>query len=401
MDKSIKRGFKVFILIAAVFSVYLGFGTKFSFHLFQDIDYYNSLAAAIKGGRLNLENLASTQDLSFYQGKWYPFFGPLPALPILLLQRLLITDFIPTLPIVSLVGAFGVVLMYLLILKTEKEFFDQNSRLPLLISLLFAFGSSQFWVSVRSGVWFQAQVYAFLLTALGMYFIVRKNRETNNYFWSVLFFSLNLLVRPNAVLLVFIPLLLMFWEGFSNFRKIILVMTPLFVIGMVFFAYNLVRFGSPLETGYKYQRFHPHYSVRVSQAGGWFSQRNIPYNTWFMLFELPKIENLKLKFNPEGNSVLFLTPPLLWAFLAYSKSRRNNKKRKLILAIWVGIIITLIPILMLSGTGWYQFGYRYILDILAPVLILVVFGLNGKINKLFLTAVIISIYFHLMGVLTV
>ncbi|KKS42633.1 MAG: hypothetical protein UV05_C0039G0003 [candidate division CPR1 bacterium GW2011_GWA2_42_17] len=401
MDKPIKCGVKIFILITVVFSVYLGFGTKFSFYLFQDIDYYNSLAVAIKSGRLNLENLASTQDLSFYQGKWYPFFGPLPALPILLLQLLLKTDFIPTLPIVSLVGAFGVILVYLLILKTEKEFFGQHSRLPLLFSLLFAFGSSQFWVSVRSGVWFQAQVYAFLLTALGMYFIVRKNRETHDYFWSVLFFSLNLLVRPNAVLLVSIPLLLMFWKGFSNFRKIILVMTPLFVIGMVFFAYNFVRFGSPLETGYKYQKFHPHYSIRVSQAGGWFSPRNIPYNTWFMLFELPKIENLKLKFNPEGNSILFLTPPLLWTFLAHSKSRRDNKKKKLILSIWAGIVITLIPILMLSGTGWYQFGYRYILDIMAPALILVVFGLNGKISKLFLSVVIISIYFHLMGVLTV
>ncbi len=42
--------------------------------------YFNDLAAAFITGRLDLVNPLSTLDLTFYNGKWYVPFPPLPAL---------------------------------------------------------------------------------------------------------------------------------------------------------------------------------------------------------------------------------------------------------------------------------------------------------------------------------
>ena len=114
-----------------------------------------------------------------------------------------------------------------------------------------------------------------------------------------------------------------------------------------------------------------------------------------MLFELPSFawENgLKLHFNLKGNSILFLTPPLLAIFL--TKPWKNIE----IASLWAAAIITMIPSLLIYSTGWMQFGYRYSLDITAILVVLSVFGVKGRLNWLYALGVLFSIIIYQMGI---
>lgn len=365
-----------FFLGLAAFSAYLTFGTRFFSYFPQELDYYNHLSQAWLNGRLDLVGLAKTQDLALFEGKWYPFFGPLPAIPILIWQVMTGSEWVYTLPIVAIVAAIGVGLTYLVLSAAEKTYFAKSTRWPFRLTLLFAFGMVQFWVATRSAVWFQVQVYTYALTAMGMLPILKKKITFRDYGLSVGLLALNLFTRPHVALLALIPIGLYFHSHRRmRIKDCWKLVWPVLVMGLVFSAYNWARFRSPIDTGYAHQQYHPHYRVRVENAGGWFSLVNIPYNLHFLAFELPRIDpSGRVRFNPEGNSIFALTPPLLGIFLAAPWMLRRAAQRRLGWWLWAGVIVTLMPTMLLSGTGWIQIGYRYTLDVTVILGLLMLFG---------------------------
>jgi hypothetical protein len=400
------------LLLGFSFLIFVGFATRWTGKPLQDTDYYNQLAHSFRAGRLDIDDPFYSHDLSWYRGKWYPFHGPLPAVPIALLQLVTGKVFIPTLYTNAFVGALGVVATYFLLNRFRKVYFPKATFSPLIMTLVLSFGTVQFWVASRSGVWFQAQTYTYLLTALGLLALMRRRRTTRDCTFSVLFFSLTLLTRPNAVLLLVIPAVLYLGDRRTisvSIASLLKLVFPFFIMLSIFFTYNYVRFGEILETGVNYHKFHSYFEYRYQLAGGWFSLINVPYNLWYMTLEIPRltregsftsVHRIRLVANPEGNSIFFLTPPLLAVFLALPWKEKNQARRRMMVALWSGVLLTLIPILMLTGTGWYQFGYRYILDVTAPVLLLIVLGMKGKFNGLFYLGVVFSVWMWTVGVIS-
>jgi hypothetical protein len=66
--------------------------------------------------------------------------------------------------------------------------------------------------------------------------------------------------------------------------------------------------------------------------------------------------------------------------------------------LWtISVVATSIPILLLMGTGWKQFGPRYTLDFTIPLLLLTASGVQ-KASKLLLGCLIgISIAQYILG----
>ena len=105
-------------------------------------------------------------------------------------------------------------------------------------------------------------------------------------------------------------------------------------------------------------------------------------------------------YNPEGNSVLFLTPILLAAILAMPWLV-DKRERYVSAGLWMSVVAVLGLVLRLSGTGWHQVGYRYVLDVLMPWLLLVMVGIKGKLSPLVLVATGWSVFIWTVVVLQV
>lgn len=402
-------------IFVCVFTIYFGVGTQFSFRPKWAIDYFNPMAQSLMQFRLDIPNPGQTHDLIEFRGKWYTPWGILPAILLIPLQ-LLKGRFIPTFYLSLFFSGLTTVIVFLLLKRLQKEFFHNLSiRGIYLLLILFAFGTTQFYLGTLGSVWHVNQIVSSFFGALGIFAIFKKNRFPIDYFVSSLCFGIGFLGRPTIIFLLSLPLSLFIFDLFqekklflANILKyikqaVIIFVLPLMFFCSVFFLYNYIRFGNIFQTGYDYIKESSNLR-EIREKNGLSSLKNIPQNAWYLLFELPRLQivenNILFNFNLKGNSIFFLTPPFLTIFLAplLIKKKGVIQIDPLIASLWIGVFATIIPILMHYSSGWMQFGYRYSLDITVLLLLLSVFGIKGKLNALYVLGIIFSITMYILGI---
>lgn len=392
------------IIFIIAFFVYFAVGTQYRFSPKWTLDYHNLLSKSLINFRLDIPNPATTYDLAYFGGKWYTTWGIVPALILIPLQYIR-GQFIPTFYLSILFSSMNIVLMYFLLLRIKREFLRQMSFFGICIFLLlFAFGTTQFYVGTLGSVWHVDQITTSFLGMVGVYIVFRKKRKFIHYLTSIIFLSAAFLGRPTNVLLSFLPITLYIWDPpvRAIARQIILLCLPFLIFLSIFFLFNYVRFNNPLEYGFNYLDETKHLQ-ELREKNGPFSLKNAPRNLWYMLFEIPSLnfeEKIDLHFNLKGNSIFFLTPPLLAIFLASPVMKRGKKIvfHPYISSLWITSIITLIPSLMHHSSGWIQFGYRYSLDVNVLLMLLSVFGMKGKVNILYIAGTLFAMVLYMIGI---
>ncbi len=388
-----KKYIPVFIFLIALI-VYFFVGTKGSFHPVWTLDYFNALAESMRFGRLDILSQES-YDLVQFGGHYYAPWGMLPALILIPLQ-LVKGHFVPTIYLSVVFGALNVTLMYLLLVRLKREFFPGLSRWAIVVvTLFFAFGSTNFYVGTLGSVWHVDQMVSVFFGNLGIYFIFKKERKIIDYVLSAAAIAVTLTGRATLSLLSTLPALFFVYDFFPKkgfVKKGFFIFVPPFLIGTIlFFWYNWARFGNVFEYGYRFIQEAP-YLEQLRLTYGIMAFHYLPINLWHMFFELPFFTYpLQLNINLKGNSILFLSPAFLWALYAFPKTYY-------IAFLWVTAIVTMIPSLLIYSTGWMQFGYRYSLDITMILVLLSVFGLKGKMNILYVLSVLFSIGIHVWGI---
>jgi hypothetical protein len=410
-----KRFLPPVIIFFVAFFVYFAVGTQYRFDPKWVLDYHNLFSQSLINLRLDIPNPPTTYDLAYFDGKWYTTWGIIPALILIPLQYIR-GQFIPTFYLSILFSSMNIVLMYFLLLRIKREFLRQMSSFGICIFLLlFAFGTTQFYVGTLGSVWHVDQIVTSFLGMVGIYIVFRKKRKFIHYLTSIIFFSATLLGRPTNVLLSLLPIVLYAYDPsvrvmltFANkmravfTKQVILLCLPFVIFLSMFFLFNYVRFNNPLEYGFNYIDETKHLQ-ELREKNGPFSIRNVPRNLWYMLFEIPSLnfeEKIDLNFNLKGNSIFFLTPPLMAIFLA-SPAMKKGKKiifNPYISSLWIASVITLIPSLMHHSSGWMQFGYRYSLDVNVLLMLLSVFGMKGKVNILYIAGTLFAIVLYMIGI---
>lgn len=380
------------------FLIYFSVATQFTFKPKWAVDYFNPLAKSLLGLKLDIEASGMTYDLVNYNGKWYIPWGVLTSIFLIPIQ-LIKGRFIPVLYLSLFFSSLNVVLVYLLLKRIRKEFLPKLSFLAIFIFLiLFAFGTTHFYVGTLGSVWHVNQMTTNFLGTLGIYIIFKKKRVTKDYLLCSFFLSAALLGRFTIAMLLILPIFLYLSDkpewGFNFFKKFFFVLVfPLIFFALLSLSYNYLRFNNPFEFGYSYIHEATHLA-QLRQENGLSSLRNLINNSWYMLFEIPTVsfsDKFHFNFNLNGNSIFFLTPPFLTAFLAKPRNRY-------VVGLWLALIFTIIPSLMHYSSGWMQFGYRYSLDITVLLLLLSIFGMKGRVNLLYILGVIFSIAMHLWGI---
>lgn len=332
-------------------------------------DYYNYLLDALVHGRVNVTP-PFTYDLSWYQGKWYLYWGPAPILLVLPFYVLWGTNASDVI-YVLLGGAANVVLIYLCMRETKRYFnitFSPVSDMLLLSS--FAFASPNFLLSLVGAIWASSQIFAITFLLLFYFFFFSYLNSGKQYYIavSVVSFCLACLSRYS---LLFHGLLLiyLFWDSRMTGRKIsrrLIITIGGIVLSFVFLDafYNYLRFQNILEIGQRFQQGSIRYNSILKNGAilsfGYFSH-NIYY--YFLNPVHLHIGKYPLQIDPEGNSVLMVYPSLLLCPLVFFKYRQfDHKKRCLVLIVGIAALFTMTCLLLYFATGWMQFGNRYFFD---------------------------------------
>ena len=358
------------VIVAAVFVVYFGTATQWTFHPPWTIDYINPMAAALRQGRLDIPNPSMTYDLAFYNGRWYMTWGALAAAVHIPLQLLAGGRYVPALYTSLLFGSLTVGLVWLMIERIRKDWFPKAPAWHTIIfALLYAFGTMQYYLSTLGSVWQVNQVVSTFFGVLGMAMILKKKRSITDYLLSSAFCGIALLGRPTVGLLFVIPVFLS--------RKPY-VLLPMLTAVFIVLAYNGVRFGNPLETGHRFLTEAPGLAAKREQYG-MISLAYVPANAWHMILAPPRISwknGLTLNIDLMGNSIFLLSPILFLALGTLPLIRLQSIVR----ALWLGMMLTAAASLLYYNTGWMQFGYRYALDFSFLLVILVYFWSAGRIR---------------------
>jgi hypothetical protein len=288
--------------------------------------------------------------------------------------------------------------VYLILEKiSERGWTRLRSRANLWLTMLFAFGTVHWYLAIGGKMWFLSQTVTVTLLALAF----RVTLEDCKGWLPGMAIALAVAARPNVVM--FLPVLLgivaqSLWEKYGrvHFWKLVrwsavfFIPVVLAILGML--GYNYARFGDPLDYGYltenvagymaddlkNYGTFHPHFIAR---------------NLRVMFLGYPKIGDCGLPVpKHEGMSMLLSTPALL--YLA-----GGIRRKPWVAGMWMGFLSMLIPLVMYYNTGAWQFGYKYLLDMIIPVMALLALAAGDRISWKFRILIMASILISLWGLL--
>lgn len=373
----------VLTIIAVSFAIFRGAQLLLRLYDTREQVYWHLLAEAFNHGRLYLENPPNTHDLTLFAGRWYVPNPPLPAL-VLMPVVALFTNGINMMVVSALIGAINVGIVYCILrLASEKRMTETSLSANLWITAVFALSTSHFWMTVEGLFWFFSQQLT--VTFLGLSCLAVMRRRS---LWLIGFlYGLAILSRPNifpfALLLAGIYLSdesefpKIPWKRFLSWS----VKAALPAVGCVFLLlfYNYIRFGDWLDFGYVTINGDSAI-VAAIQEYGMFNLHFLRTNAEIMFLRMPKLEftNHGFQFNLEydGVSIFLMTPTLFYAF-------RRFRLNWWTLGAYSSTLGIMILLLLYHNTGWVQIGYRYLIDMILPLLLLMALGVGKRVNSLF------------------
>lgn len=332
-------------------------------------------ALAFVDGHLDLRSLAKPlHDTAVVDGRYYSAFPPFPAVLL-----------IPFVIIFGLSGTKSIFLCFLLaaisgfVLFRLMQVLGLKRDLAVWLTAAFFLGTG-YWFLMLGGrsVYMYGQVVAVTFTILSLYLLLKPKPLI---VLSGLCLGLAFLSRQMTVyVLIFLVVYLWITVADRDWRKLVRPLTylllPFVACVLTYFAFNFARFGSPLETGYRYIMLGGFLQARVD-AHGLFSLAYLPFNVVSMFLNgfqlefggstLTEIERI----SPWGTSILLASPFVLMAF--YSKGDKTLRA-----GAWIAVAMALLHTLCYYNNGWVQVNTnRFALDFMPLLMVLCATGMKS------------------------
>jgi len=145
---------------------------------------------------------------------------------------------------------------------------------------------------------------------------------------------------------------------------------PIAVVLLGLGLFNYARFGSVWDTGYHDSFLGPSPALERRDRAGLFSPSYIADNVYNYFLRLPEMRDGRPVANPIGLSFFLVSPIFLWLFAA---GRRTPHLAAVSITAAAGLAI----FLSYYATGFWQFGPRYLCDML-PFLFLLLLATFKK-----------------------
>jgi hypothetical protein len=376
-------------------------------------NHYVLLSDAFLHGRFHLAMDPGFHDVTFYNNNYFISQPPLPALlmlPFVLIYGVQFNDILFTI----LIAAINCAIMYDILLNLNKT--SEGGLIPKsnakFLSAFFAFGTVAWSIAVQGQVWHTAHIVTLFFLLLAINEALGKKR----YLLVGLFAASAIAGRPSVFwafpffVIVAAGEFLFNKETKTFFVRMVLFLIPYFAWAALLGLFNYARFGNPFEFGFAYMNHAEYLQARLDN----FGTLNIHYlkenlSVAFANFFTIKSTPPYLIPPQEGMSMFVTSPLLIYAFRSFSKGSCVSLFKKgagvffktnyIAIAAIAASICTAIPLLLYFNTGWIQFGYRYILDYLPFLVILMAYGMRRRITVISVILLIVSCAMILYGIL--
>ena len=273
--------------------------------------------------------------------------------------------------------------VFYLVFKIALRYrYSRNDSLYL--AFAFCFSSAFLGVAILPWSWQFSQVTAVFLEFL----VIHEYLSNKRYLLLGLLSGMLVVTRITAslsILYIALHTLLLINASFSSKLKNLLKLSVPYIIFLVILAlYNFVRFGNFFEQGYSWC-ICGDFQIYTRNHYGVLGLLHIPGNLYYFLLSgpLPVFKDTVshvlqfpfVKSNPWGMSIFVTSPIFIYLFLL-------SYKDKLSKILIITAIIIAIPIFLYYGIGFSQFGYRYSLDFLPFLFLLLIKNYKEKFKKL-------------------
>lgn len=400
-----KWGAAIFLTGLVIFGVTMGERLERHSH----DNHYVYLADAMLNGRFHLEGAPPHRnDWARYDGRWYVSFPPLPAvlmMPGVAVWGLDFNDRLFTLPF----AAAGPALLFLLLtMLVKRGMFVRKPWELALLSAVYGLGTVYYFAAVQGSVWYTAHIVGSVMLILYAMCALAGSRPV----LAGLFLAFAFACRPTMLLAFPFFLFELVRPHFPEERpslfpsalgaltqmgvsaavkKLLLFGFPIAVVIGGLMAMNWARFDDPFEFG--------HNMLQVKQTAqiqkwGLFHTHYLARNLAVAFTLLPWISGTEpyVQISLHGLAMWFTTPILLYVLWP----KENTRFYK---ALIVTVLFVAVPNLLYQNSGWVQFGYRFSLDYLPFLLIMVAAG-GRRFGKRFITLCVVAFAVNLFGAVT-
>jgi len=344
---------------------------------------YIHLADAFLHGRLYLVDAPPWLELARYGEKAFVINPPAPTLFVLPWVAVWGISTNQTI-ICMMVGAGAIGLFWV---AATQLYWSLPFKAAMI--LLLAFGTNFWWSATDGGVWMFAHVSAvfFLMAAL-----VETTGRNRPWLIGILVGLAGLSRLPTFLAFPFFAYTIA--RGVGNrriiIRRLVIFGLALAAMGGLYLLYTYGEYGS-FTLGYEKGQFvdEPQFSEGLHDIS--YIWRHI--NT--ILFYVPKsVEGFPF-FKPShlGLGLFFTTPAFLYMFRARLKERLSP-------VALAALLLISIPIVTYGVTGYVQFGYRFSLDVLPFMAILVASGMQHRLDRFKIAIILLSCAINLWGTLS-
>ena len=298
-------------------------------------------------------------------------------------------------------AALNVMLIYILLRKLSVGGRSGRGRDEnLWLTALFGFGTVHLWTAVLGQVWFTALIVGVTFALLYILCAI----DAKYPFWAGLFLAIGFATRTPLVFTAVFFFAFVFFPGGKwrredwpdAFKKLALFCAPCLVIGLGLLWMNSIRFDSLTEFGHTY----------LAAGGLGRIQKYGLFNIHFLSKNLSAMLTLLPRFQPDapyiivskhGMSMLLSTPVFVYLFMP--EPRESQQDRFWYRLLWVTVATTAVPVLFYQNTGYAQYGFRFALDFL-PYLILILAVGRRPLSRLFKLLVLVGILVNAFGAVT-
>jgi hypothetical protein len=371
------------------FGVYSGFFFQGWIRLQTNkFNYYRELAVSLNDGRLDVACPPRTgcHDLAEKDGKYYIYYGPVPALAFVPLVAIF-RENTPDSLIAALIGCLNVFL-FLSVYRGMRSFAPsdatgrallrgnlraQAGQEQLVYGILWGLGTVHCYMTMHGDVWHLSQVMGQTFLLLSLRALFAEHRA-----WlmiAAVFFSLAAFTRYTLIFggLFFPWIIWLRRPSWREFLKHCAVFGGIFTgATALFLYYNYARFGNPFEPGLSFMKLESVSGVaaRVAQVGT-FSMQNFFPNFYHEILKAPEFSRAFpfIQLDSHGFGVLWGTPFYLLLFPAirnlYTRYRTGYQVTAhtlISVACLIAAAAMAFFILTLSAHGFMQYSARYSLD---------------------------------------
>lgn len=348
-----------YVICPLAFLIVLWVAASFTGHWATEENPYRSYAlqaCAWLNGRLDLGKDYPWLELAIYEGKYYVSFPPFPSLVLLPFAAVLGTntpDHWISLGF-SMIGIIYAIRLYRAITGT----YEMAERYVLFLFL----GNGYLFIALQGGwVWYMAQTMCFTFSLMSLFYAANKHIGRALAFLACAFGC-----RPMVV--AYIPLILMLGTEKASVKTWIRKgyrLIPACVIIGFYLMLNAARFDNPFEFG------HTHLPEFVRSTEGQFSL-NYATKNFKQLFRLPQTggEHGMLIYDTYDCMAFWLIDPIIVSFMVmwlYALTRKRKAYGLNLIIVPATICVHLMIVCCHKTMGGYQFGNRYIVDMLPYV----------------------------------